>query len=413
MSTITLDAPPPIETQVGKVDHFSSSAARERKVALQPDERTLPLGPIKVVHAFWLAGMSCDGCSIAAVGATAPSVEDLIAGTIPGVPRVVLHHCVLSVESGEEFIRNYEMAEKDELGAPYVVIYEGSIADERIAAATGGYFSAMGAEKLADGTSRPIPSSEWLKRLAPGAAAVIAVGTCATWGGIPAAVGNPTGSMSIMDFLGKDYRSAYGLPVINVPGCSPVGDNFTETIACTLLFLNGHGPLPEFDELGRPQWLFTETVHQRCVRAGYYEEGTFAKKYGEKECLVEIGCWGPVVQCNITSRGAINHMGGCMNTGGVCIGCTMPGFPDRFSPFYKKPPGANISSAGSKVLGTFMRPLRKISMEYLNRETRWVKQGHVPSGWGHVENPGPIMGIVHKLYIKYQFLGSKKTWKAE
>ncbi len=161
MSTITLDAPPPIETQVGGVDYFSSTAERERQVALQPDERTLPLGPIKVVHAFWLAGMSCDGCSIAAVGATSPSVEDLIAGTIPGVPRVVLHHCVLSVESGEEFIRNYEMAEKDELGAPYVVIYEGSIADERIAAATGGYFSAMGVEKKADGTSRPIPSSEW------------------------------------------------------------------------------------------------------------------------------------------------------------------------------------------------------------------------------------------------------------
>jgi hydrogenase small subunit len=219
--------------------------------------------------------------------------------------------------------------------------------------------------------------------------------------------------MSIMDFLGKDYRSAYGLPVINVPGCSPVGDNFTETIACTLLFLNGHGPLPEFDELGRPQWLFSETVHQRCVRAGYYEEGTFAERYGDKECLVEIGCWGPVVQCNIVSRGAINHVGGCMNTGGVCIGCTMPGFPDRFSPFYKKPPGANISSAGSKVLGTFMRPLRKMSMEYLNKESRWVREGHVPSGWGHVEQPGLMMKLVHKMYVKYQFLGSRHTWKEQ
>ena len=413
MSTITLDAPPPVETQVGKEDHFSSTAEREKLIALEPDERKLPLGPIKVVHAFWLAGMSCDGCSIAAVGATSPSVEDLIAGTIPGVPRVVLHHSVLSVESGEQFIHNYKMAEKGELGAPYVVIYEGSIADERIAAATGGYFSGMGAEKMPDGTSQPIPTASWLKRLAPGAAAVIAIGTCATWGGIPAAAGNPTGSMSIMDFLGKDYRSAYGLPVINVPGCSPVGDNFTETIACTLLFLNGHGPLPEFDALGRPQWLFSETVHQRCERAGYYEEGTFAEKYGEKECLVEIGCWGPVVQCNITSRGAINHMGGCMNTGGVCIGCTMPGFPDRFSPFYKKPPGANISSAGSKILGTFMRPLRKISMEYLNKETRWVKDGHVPSGWGHIDKPGVVMNIIHKMYVKYQFLGSKHTWKEQ
>ena len=412
MATTTLE-PPEIARQTGRVDHFSSAAERDRATQLQPDESTLKLGPIKVVHAFWLAGMSCDGCSIAAVGATSPSVEDLLSGTIPGVPRVVLHHSVLSVESGEEFIHNYEMAEKNELGAPYVVIYEGSIADERIAAATGGYFSAMGARKQADGTSQPIPSAEWLERLAPGAAAVIAIGTCATWGGIPAAVGNPTGAMSVMDFLGKDYRSSFGLPVINVPGCSPIGDNFTETIACTLLFLQGFGPLPEFDELGRPQWLFNETVHQRCVRAGYYEEGTFAKRYGDKECLVEIGCWGPVVQCNITSRGAINHMGGCMNTGGVCIGCTMPGFPDRFSPFYKEPPGANISSAGSKVLGTFMRPLRRISQKYLNRERGWGADKDVPSGWGHVEKPGPIMQAIHKIYVKYQGLGSRQTWKEE
>src|SRR5438046_10243501 len=151
----------------------------------------------------------------------------------------------------------------------------------------------MGVEKKADGTSRPIPSSEWLKRLAPGAAAVIAIGTCATWGGIPAATGNPTGSMSVMDFLGKDYRSSYGLPVINVPGCSPVGDNFTETIACTLLFLQGHGPLPAFAELARPNWLFNETVHQHCVRAGYYRQVTIAKRYRVKEVPAEIWHRGP------------------------------------------------------------------------------------------------------------------------
>src|SRR5438046_4035897 len=161
-------------------------------------------------------------------------------------------------------------------------------------AAAGGHFSATGDEKKADGTSRPIPSSEWLKRLAPGAAAVIAIGTCATWGGIPAADGNPTGAMSVMDFLGKDYRSAFGLPVVNVPGCAPIGDNFTETVTAILLFLNKQAPLPEFDELGRPAWLFADTVHRHCPRAGWYEEGTFAKEYGDKECLVEIGCWGPV-----------------------------------------------------------------------------------------------------------------------
>ena len=159
-----------------------------------------------------------------------------------------------------------------------MVVFEGSVADERIAKRTGGYFSAMGVEAIdgEDEHGQPVPTATWLARLAPGAAATIAIGTCATWGGVPSAEGNPTGAMSVMDFLGADYRSALGLPVINVPGCAPVGDNFTETVFAILLFLQGLGPLPAFDELGRPAWLFKETVHQGCTRAGYYEEGTFA-----------------------------------------------------------------------------------------------------------------------------------------
>src|SRR5260221_1443815 len=185
-------------------------------------------------------------------------------------------------------MKAHHLAKAGKLGEPYVVLYEGSVADESIAAALGGYWSAMGAEEREDGSTQPIPTARWLKELAPGAAAVIAVGTCATWGGVPAAAGNVTNSMSLMDYLGKDYRSALGLPVVNVPGCSPVGDNFTETVASVLVFLQGLGPVPEFDELGRPAWLFSETVHRNCTRAGYYEEGTFAHQAGDKECLVEI-----------------------------------------------------------------------------------------------------------------------------
>ncbi|MBA2449631.1 MAG: hydrogenase expression protein HypE [Chloroflexi bacterium] len=340
-------------------------------------------GPFDKVHAFWLAGMSCDGCSIAVLGATAPKVEDLLTGTLPGLPVVSLHHTALQLESGDAFVEPMRRAVEGTLGAPYVVIYEGSIADERLAAATGGYWSAIGEEHDPQtGESKSVPSAEWLRRLAPGAAAVFAIGTCATWGGIPAAYGNVTGSMSVMDFLGKDYRSALGLNVVNVPGCSPIGDNFTETIATVLQFLQGLGPLPEFDDLGRPAWLFSETVHRNCVRAGYYEEGTFAHQAGDRECLVEIGCWGPVVQCNITSRGAINHLGGCMNVGGACIGCTMPGFPDKFTPFYKAPPGTFVSGSASKLLGSFVRPLRRITQRDRNREPRWDQTGQVPSGWG-------------------------------
>lgn len=365
-------------------------------------------GPITEVHAFWLAGMSCDGCSIAAVGAHSPSVEQLINGALPGLPRVVLHHPVLDVEAGERFIKPYRLAKEGKLGAPYVVIYEGSIADERIAGAHGGYWSAMGADKGPDGTPQPIPTAHWLRDLAPGAAATIAIGTCATWGGVPAAAGNVTGSMSLMDYLGEDYLSALGLPIINIPGCSPVGDNFTETIATVLMFLAGVGPLPEFDELGRPAWLFQNTVHRGCNRAGYYEEGTFAKDYGDRECLVELGCWGPVVQCNIVERGALGHAGGCMATGGICIGCTMPGFPDAFAPFYKAPPGKTVSGNASRVVGSFIRPLRRLSQKRANLTNRWRKnRGDVPSGWGHVPRPGVLQRAFGYFYDKVHYAGTR------
>src|SRR5262249_38943327 len=184
----------------------------------EPSRERLPLGPIKTIHVYWLAGMSCDGCTISVAGATNPGIEGLLAGTVPAMPKVILHHPVLSVEAGAEFVKSFAEAWEGKLGAPYVVVFEGSVADERIAGRTGGYFSAMGVEAV-EGVAQPqpVPTATWLRRLAPGAAAAIAIGTCSTWGGIPSAEGNPTGAMSLMDFLGKDYRSAFGLPVINIP----------------------------------------------------------------------------------------------------------------------------------------------------------------------------------------------------
>lgn len=366
---------------------------------------TLTADGIKEVHAFWMAGMSCDGCSISAIGATAPSAESLMLGNIPGVPKVVLHHPVLSAEAGEGFMHDYKLAMEGNFDKPYVIIYEGSVADESKNDSNGGYWSGMGTYEV-DGEDQPLPTALLLKKMASNAAAIIAVGTCATWGGVPAAAGNVTGAMGVADFLGKDFRSSFGLPVVNIPGCAPQGDNFTETIAAVLLFLQGIGPLPEFDELGRPAWLFTDTVHQGCARAGFFEEGTFAHNYGDKECLVEIGCWGPVVQCNINKRGAINHLGGCMNTGAPCIGCTMPGFPDNFAPFYATPPGTLVSSNVSRTTGFFIRNLRRFSMEYANKTNRWKKTGDVASGWGHVGNPGMVKQIAHYFYEKLQFNGS-------
>jgi hydrogenase small subunit len=369
------------------------------------------LGPLEKVHAFWLAGMSCDGCTIATVQATEPSVEDLMTGRLPGVPQVILHHYVLQLEAGVSYMSTLEQALEGTLDAPYVCIYEGSIPDERIAQRMGGYWASEGEEPWGpNGEMRTVTTSEWLARLAPNAAAVIAIGTCATWGGIPSADHNPTNSMSVADFLSADYRSTFGLPVINVPGCAPIGDNFTEVVTSVLMFLNGIGPLPEFDEVGRPAWLFHSTVHDRCVRGGYYEEGLFVDEYGDPECLVEVGCWGPVVQCNIVERGAINHLGGCMAVGGPCIGCTMPGFPDKFTPFYKKPPGSTISTISSRTLGSFVRPLRRITMRNRNREMRWDQEKHTSTGFGGPRGPETVLDrTLEYFYKKLQQHGSTKS----
>jgi hydrogenase small subunit len=374
-------------------------------------------GPIDTVHVFWVAGMSCDGCSVSVTGATNPSVEDLLTGAIPGLPKVVLHHPVLSVSAGSEFTRPFQDAVDGKLGAPYVVVLEGSVPDDQRFPENEGYFSAMGAGGFdpESDSEQPNRVTDWIRTMAPGAAAMVAIGTCATWGGIPAAAGNVTGSMSLMDYLGRDYRSALGVPVVNVPGCAPQGDNFTETVTAVLMFLQGIGPLPEFDELGRPAWLFGETVHRHCPRAGYYEEGVFAEQEGDKECLVHIGCWGPVVQCNITERGAINHMGGCMVAGGACIGCTMPGFPDKFSPFYKTPPGSALSGAMARTYGAHIRRLRRVTMRGQNREPLWDRMGEVPSGFArHQSGKSPAARIENFFYRRLQYWNTvdhEKRWK--
>ena len=129
------------------------------------------------------------------------------------------------------------------------------------------------------------------------------------------------------------------------------------------------------DDSLRPQWLFGATVHEGCDRAGYYEQGDFASEYGSPKCIVKLGCWGPVVKCNVPKRGWINGVGGCPNVGGICIGCTMPGFPDKFMPFMDEPPGARVSTMASGLYGGAIRGLRKITAKTVDEEPKWRTPG--------------------------------------
>jgi hydrogenase small subunit len=315
------------------------------------------------IDILWLtAGLGCDGDTISATAASQPSIEDLVLGAIPGLPKVNLRNPVLSRENGDEFLQHWHRAAAGALD-PFLLVVEGSIPNEKNKAE--GYWAAFGTDKT---TGQPIPTCDWIDRLAPRAWAVVAAGTCSAYGGIHAVAGNPTGCMGLPDYLGWGWKSKAGIPLVCVPGCPVQPDNFMETLLYLLYQAAGLAPMIPLDEALRPTWLFGATVHEGCDRAGYYEQAEFAEHYGAPQCIVKLGCWGPVVQCNVGKRGWLGGVGGCPNVGGICIGCTMPGFPDKFLPFMDEPPGAKLSTSAVQLYGRVVRALRNFTRASMNKE---------------------------------------------
>ena len=328
------------------------------------------------IHILWInCGLSCDGDSVALTAATQPSIEEIALGALPGLPKIAVHWPLIDFEcgpdtGGDQFIEWFWKADRGEL-EPFVLVLEGSIPNESINGE--GYFTGFGRHP---DTNQPVTINEWIDRLAPKATIVVAAGTCATYGGIHAMSGNPTGAMGTPDYLGWDWKSKAGIPIVCVPGCPVHPDNMSETLLYLLYQAAGLAPMIPLDEHLRPQWLYGKTVHEGCDRAGYYEQGEFAKTYDSPKCLVKLGCWGPVVKCNVPKRGWINGVGGCPNVGGICIGCTMPGFPDKFMPFMDAPPGSLVSGTASQAYGSVIRSLRNITLKKTDSEPKWRKKGN-------------------------------------
>jgi hydrogenase small subunit len=336
-------------------------------VASTPTSRQAS-GGFEHIDILWISeGMSCDGDSVAMTAAAQPPIEDIVLGLIPGLPQVSLHNKVLSpTQGGEEFLAPFRAAAAGEL-EPFILVIEGSIPNQNIIRGDG-YWTSFGNDPE---TGEPLTLNWWIDRLAPRAWAVVAAGTCATYGGIHAMAGNPTGCMGLADYLGWNFKSTGGLPIVNVPGCPIQPDNFMETLTWVLNHAAGGAPPPPLDDMLRPQWLFGKTVHEGCDRAGYYEQADFAHDYNSPKCQVKIGCWGPVVNCDVPKRGWMGGLGGCPNVGGICIGCTMPGFPDKFMPFMDEPPGGSLSSMIAKPYGAFIRRMRGFTNHALNKEPKW------------------------------------------
>jgi hydrogenase small subunit len=323
---------------------------------------------IKEIDILWITGgLSCDGDTIAITAATQPSIEDVVKGAIPGIPKVNLYNPVLAYEVGDEFMAHFHQAAAGQRN-PFILVVEGSIPNEKLSGE--GYWAGFGRDK---GTGQPIATCDWIDRLAPQAWAVVAIGTCATYGGIHAMAGNPTGCMGLPDYLGWQWKSQAQIPIVCVPGCPVQPDNFMETLLYLLFQAAGSAPMIPLDDALRPTWLFTQTVHEGCDRGGYYEQGDFTESYGSPKCIVKLGCWGPVVQCNVGKRGWMAGLGGCPNVGGICIGCTMPGFPDKFMPFMDQPPGAHLSTKAITMYGKSIRALRRFTQASCNTEPAWRK----------------------------------------
>ena len=133
------------------------------------------------------------------------------------------------------------------LDAPFVLVIEGSIPNEKING--DGYWTSFGNDQA---TGEPLTLNWWIDRLAPKAWGVVAIGTCATYGGIHAMAGNPTGCMGLADYLGWDFRSAGGLPIVNVPGCPVQPENFMETLTWLLYQAAGLAPVIPLDDAAAP-----------------------------------------------------------------------------------------------------------------------------------------------------------------
>ena len=265
------------------------------------------------------------------------------------MPRVVVHNPVLAYENGDEFMQAWYDAEAGKLD-PFVLVVEGSIPNEKINGE--GHWAGMGVNPE---TGQPITTNEWIDRLAPKAAAVVAVGTCATYGGIPAMKNNPTGAMGVPR-LPRLELEVQGRPAgrqhPGLPGAARQHDRDADVPR--LRASAAWRRRPSSTTQLRPKWLFGRTVRESCNRAGFAEQGEFATEYGSTPAAWSSSAararWS---SATCRSAAGSRGIGGCPNVGGICMACTMPGFPDKYMPFMDED---KMGGARGQLRAVHLRP---------------------------------------------------------
>jgi hydrogenase small subunit len=297
---------------------------------------------------IWLSFQECTGCTESLTRSSSPTLEGLIFDSIS-----LDYHHTLQAASGDaaEAARHAAMEENN---GQYLVLVDGSIP-----MGNPGYSTIAG-----------ISNYDMLMETVEGAAAVVAIGSCAAFGGIPGADPNPTGAVSVADLV-KDK------PVINVPGCPPIPMVITAVLAQFLTF----GQLPELDLHNRPTAFFGQTIHDRCYRRPFYEQGKFAETFDDEGarkgwCLFKLGCKGPITYnaCATVKWNAGTSFP--IESGHPCLGCSEPGFWDKgsfYAPLSTGKFGSGEKLAGAAVAGVALGAAAAVAGR--RRQAKYTREG--------------------------------------
>lgn len=270
------------------------------------------------VPVIWVELSDCAGNSEALLRSDGPQIDEIILDIIS-----LEFHETLQAASGHQAEKQMNDA-MEHFDGKYLLFVEGAVP----LGMNGGY-GTIGAsgETFVD----------HLHRAAKGAAAIVAVGSCATYGGIPAAAPNPTGSVGVMDVI-------KGKPLINIPACPANPSNMVGVILHYVLT----GSIPELDSLLRPKFAFGYRIHDNCERRAHFDAGEYVEEWGDEGaknnfCLYKMGCKGPMTFNNCSIIRYNEGVNWPIGVGRGCIGCSEPDFWDKYA--YERP----MSSAKIKA----------------------------------------------------------------
>lgn len=259
---------------------------------------------------IWLQGGSCSGCSISLLNSVSPDIAEVLTGVI----SLKFHQTIMSA-AGDQAM-NVLQEVRNKYRGQYVLIVEGTVP----VGANGKYAT------LGEQGERPVTFHKWVKDMAADAKAILSVGSCASFGGIPAGSPNPTESMPVSKVVNRK-------DVINIPGCPSHPDWVLGTVVHMLKY-----GMPELDRHGRPKMFFGRCVHDICEHRPEFDRGVFATRLSEKGCLYKLGCKGPMAFADCPTRLFNNGTNWCVGAHSPCLACVEPEFPDKTGPFFVKMP---------------------------------------------------------------------------